>query len=782
MAPPLLLALLGLAFFAPLAARPTQVLYSDHSDFLAHLLPYKRFLVHAWHADGELPLWNPYVFAGMPLVHDIQATLFYPPQAVLYLVGEDAVGPALSWLVVLHVVLAGWCMYAYARWRGLTVVGALVAAVGWMFGGKWMLHLLLAAHQNLAPLAWLPLAALFLEQALDRAAAGKWAAALLRGAWSGAAFALIALGTHPQLILYAGLFFGAWTLGPALEQAGWLGGTGPRSAGRLGKAVALWLGLGAWAAAWGVALAAVQLLPTLEASRLTTRAVADIATPTPGDVLWPLSSLAGPPLGNAAWEQPGGLGLLWLIAAVLAPELCRGRTRYEAVVWVLLLVFAVGGGLAVHGLPVFRLFRIPSRMFLMAAFPTALLAGRTTDALVAAAPDAARTARRRRAALIVVLLVVLCLADQALLTRGAGQAFRFRPYWAVVPFLLAGLFLLLGKLPGSGRLLPLAWGLLLLADLWALAWPLVRVRPEAEVYTRSECVALLPSDQPGRCRVLDRHPPGPALNTPLSANLALYWRVESVRGYNPLDVLRFREYLHLAAGQDRLPRPDVAVENFAVKEKSLLDLLGVRYLLQPSSLPPEPGAWKEMCRDDHPEAPFFLSGESRELPPYTLYENPDALPRAFVVPQARPLPERSRVPEALAGTDFRRTVLLEGEPPAEGGEDSPGWFRPARLTAYRPNRVDIEADGPGWLVLADVDFPGWRATVDGEPAEVRRADFLFRAVRLPPGAHAVSFRFEPDSYYTGRKVSAAALIALVGITLLAAGVWAGRASARAARS
>ncbi|HZT81119.1 MAG TPA: hypothetical protein VFA26_12885, partial [Gemmataceae bacterium] len=196
----------------------------------------------------------------------------------------------------------------------------------------------------------------------------------------------------------------------------------------------------------------------------------------------------------------------------------------------------------------------------------------------------------------------------------------------------------------------------------------------------------------------------------------------------------------------------------------------------------EPGAWKEMCRDDHPEAPFFLSGESRELPPYTLYENPDALPRAFVVPQARPLPERSRVPEALAGTDFRRTVLLEGEPPAEGGEDSPGWFRPARLTAYRPNRVDIEADGPGWLVLADVDFPGWRATVDGEPAEVRRADFLFRAVRLPPGAHAVSFRFEPDSYYTGRKVSAAALIALVGITLLAAGVWAGRASARAARS
>jgi len=69
--PPLLLAVLGLLFFFPLILHPTQVLYSDYSDLLAFHLPCKWFLVRWWQETGELPLWNPYTFAGMPFIHDI---------------------------------------------------------------------------------------------------------------------------------------------------------------------------------------------------------------------------------------------------------------------------------------------------------------------------------------------------------------------------------------------------------------------------------------------------------------------------------------------------------------------------------------------------------------------------------------------------------------------------------------------------------------------------------------------------------------------------------------
>src|SRR5438270_3860539 len=122
-------------------------------------------------------------------------------------------GPALSWLSVLHVILAGWFMYAYAATQGLGRAGAVIAALGYMFAGKWLFHVLAGGHYIMAPLAWLPLVLLWLEQAIRRGS-------LLRATWAGVAFALVVLAAHPQMTLYAGWFVALWTLGPALERAG----------------------------------------------------------------------------------------------------------------------------------------------------------------------------------------------------------------------------------------------------------------------------------------------------------------------------------------------------------------------------------------------------------------------------------------------------------------------------------------------------------------------------------------------------------------------------------
>jgi uncharacterized membrane protein YfhO len=94
--------------------------------------------------------------------------------------------------------------------------------------------------------------------------------------------------------------------------------------------------------------------------------------------------------------------------------------------------------------------------------------------------------------------------------------------------------------------------------------------------------------------------------------------------------------------------------------------------------------------------------------------------------------------------------------------------------------VSVEVDAPegGWLVLTDTYYPGWQATVDGEPTEIVRANFLFRGVRLGAGTQKVEFTYRPRSFWLG---AAAALLGLaVAALALAVEVWR-RARARARR-
>jgi uncharacterized membrane protein YfhO len=81
------------------------------------------------------------------------------------------------------------------------------------------------------------------------------------------------------------------------------------------------------------------------------------------------------------------------------------------------------------------------------------------------------------------------------------------------------------------------------------------------------------------------------------------------------------------------------------------------------------------------------------------------------------------------------------------------------VRAYGPNRIAVMVEGaaPGYLVLTDPWYPGWEASIDGVPATLYRANYVFRAVRVPAGRHEVVFTFAPASYYLGRRVSLAAL-------------------------
>ncbi|MFQ5857202.1 MAG: YfhO family protein [Anaerolineae bacterium] len=177
-------------------------------------------------------------------------------------------------------------------------------------------------------------------------------------------------------------------------------------------------------------------------------------------------------------------------------------------------------------------------------------------------------------------------------------------------------------------------------------------------------------------------------------------------------------------------------------------------------------------------------------PDVVIYENLDALPRAFVVHHARAVSDDETALSIIDDPNFDpcSEVLLAGSPSVQGGRGARGHSpvlplspsppllgtsaplhpcTPAPLLKYSPHRIEIQAelDQPGYLVLLDSYYPGWRATVDGQPATIQRANVLFRAVALESGPHVVTFAYDPLTFKSGRAISLITLAGLIITTL-----------------
>lgn len=737
----LVLLVLWAGYFHPLFLHPNQTLYTPYSDFLAEHLPAKLFLNAEWRSTGELPLWNPYHFCGSPFVHDIQVGMFYPPHAVVYLLTESAVGAALSWVIALHVLAAGVFAYIYARANQLNEVGSIVTAVGFMLSSKWLTHMLLVGQTITIGLAWLPLVLLGIERGIAK-----------RGTWpvigAGVALALFGLGTHPQWAFYAGVFAVVWTL--------------PAERWKLPRWIACWAG----AATIAILLTAVQLFPTLEASRWSARSSGLDATGTLTIGFTTFFHLVGPSRDYTlphSWEMQGVFGLFWLGAATAAPILVGGRAKWQFGVLCSLVLFSVGGAVLVEWLPGFNMFRVPTRMLVVAAFPLAFLAGATTDMVIHSAwgHEARWGLSRgfRRATLFAGLPTILGLAFSE------GHIWRpFVAYWLVV---LVSVFLFIRLLQNrhfSLQTRTALWLVILIAELLAPVATLPDTRPQAELYPSSRTMAFLTAQPPEGMRVLDwdmgdEHSRVNFLGT--GAPDAMVYRVPTPRGYNPLDVRHYREFLAFVVNDDRpvrgnSPYTQQVIPNFEVENPSLFQLLCVTHRVAPENAPPLPGEWKAVFVDPAPPAPPpYLPDAPATLAPQTLSTDANPQSRAWIVPRAERMPVGNEL-AALKRCAFSQTVLLNSESLLQQAPtDQRGS---ARITEYRPNRVTIELNGtPGWLVLSEVWYPGWKCRVDGVEVPVYRANHAFRAVPVLAGAKSAEFTFAPRSYEMGWWVSVVAV-------------------------
>ena len=338
--------------------------------------------------SGHLPLWNPYIYSGFPLLADVEAGAFYPPNA-LFLVLPAPV--AMNLVALSSYVLAALFTFLYARAIGACVFGGLLSGIAFGASGFMLSHLGHASIVNAA--AWFPLVMLFAERMRVRASAPAAAGAA-------ATLAVQVFAGHPQVAAYsllaAGLyllFFAACDLVPA---------------GRMRYVVA-----SAGALALGLALAAVQIVPTAELTAESNRAW--ISYEAFSEPLLPRSHLllflfpyafgggsAAPyalaPTGLSVAEATGYAGLVTLALALAAIPL--SRTSPHARFWLgllaLSLVMALGPQTPLHrllfSLPGYNRFRAPARNLMQADLALAVLAGLAASHLPALGRALRRTA------------------------------------------------------------------------------------------------------------------------------------------------------------------------------------------------------------------------------------------------------------------------------------------------------------------------------------------------------------------------------------------------------
>lgn len=756
-----------LAFFWPLLFAPTQTLFSQHSDMLAMHLPMKHFLVQSFQETGEIPNWCSSSFAGMPFIHDVQLAAFYPFHWPLYLMPTGWMGAMISWLVVVHVVLAGWGMLLYGRQTGLSWHAAMVAATTWMFAGKWMLHLIEGGHSIVAPLALLPWVLCCLQQAVRGGV--KVQVRLRWSALSGVLFGVMILGTHPQIMFYCGLGIAVSMIVSALV-ADDSGDARPSSISRIQRL--RWpIGCGVLCAAIAVGCAAVQLMPALEATPLTSRAEGVPPSDTLSGGVRVLLNFFGPAIvaikTSGRWEDRGGFAFLTVMLAAIAMNGFRVRPMVKRHLWIFGVLIAYSMGLAIlfQFLPGFNLFRQATRMVLVAALPMAWLAGAGLDAIVRQHIDSKQLERTVKR--VVAAGVLLC-GGLAVRTWLSGETLLWHPYWLTLLITLPmGIWLLKRNASVDPSWLNQwglkhAWVALVALDAAFIAAPSVSVKPQSAIYPKGEIARALRQECEVGDRILDRDANQDSYASPLGTGmpLALMQRLEPIRGYNSFDIAAYRKYLKRISGDDSPLRPfDDAwtfplVGDFPLQDQMAANLLGIRYLVAPvwASFP---DPWEvTQITEDNPSAYSVIEGGMVSSGAYQVWRNDQAFSKAWTVTAEKVQRD---------GDQFRLPAVLD-----KGVES----VAAKSIVRYEPNEVvvdvseDVAVSKDRMLVLTDAWFPGWECEVDGQPAEIHQVEGLFRGVWLTHDAKQVRFHFHPKSLDRGIKVSSLSLLVAITIILV----------------
>lgn len=704
-------------------------------DTYTYYLPLKTYYAQGL-CQGQLRLWHDRIGYGAPVLGESQTGVFYPLNPVLYRLLSVPVAYNVS--LILHFTLAMGLMYHFGRCLG----GSFLAS---LFGGLAFAYSWFPARGSLewayTTGAWLPLALWGLERFLQTGRR-RW------GLMVTLALCLQLLAGHFQLAFITLLGIGLYGLVRCLLDARIRSHLASRAAWTVGFCLLAFL------------LAGVQLVPSWELKAMGQRQGATWATELlygylpwwyVGQALFPYPyyyGLSGGvpllrlPTTNVveASAYPGVLALWLAMAGVWG-------TRRRPAVWALVVLAAVAGllacgvglGVLAH-VPGFSYFRYPGRYTLLVCAAVAGLATVGIDALRQSRP------KPWPAAVLLSVQGIGLVVCSAVLVRSEWTDAVAR--WWFSRTRLEGPF----SADALALFREMAWGgmavmLLVGASVLVLRWALTRWRAAVVlvgVLAMGEYVyvarrhhaynlTIVPSCLPDaeRSRIADRLGPegrlvadGPNLFTLLGCACTPPYMGLGPAVYYDDDVV-MRKLMHRET-----PTP---------REQMYLRLQAASHLVSTSPLPSDSPAWPiRLIWRGHD--PFIQRawGRGPQAEPLNLYRVDCFVSRAYLV----------------GGLD------------ATAPDPALGHTKVVIRSAHRV-QIACDAKAPGWCVLAELDYPGWQAEVDGQPVPIKPFHEVFRAVRVGQGAHWVTFTYRPLSVVLGAALSVFALCALgVGVVLV----------------
>lgn len=759
-------------------------------------------VVHRELAAGQAPLWNPYQGAGTPLAANMQSAAFDP----LLLPVRLHPSPRVWDLTLLASFVAGAiATYALGRLLGLGTAASATGGAAFVLSGFFMLY---GNNHYVRAYFFLP-ALLVLVELLLRSRS------LLPVAGLAVVVALILLAGMPEAAFFVLTTFGAFSFYRLFR--------GPRVVGRLAAVARFGSGglVGVMLAAPALVPFAEYLSASLNLHDPTTGLQAD---PVRRAVLWVVPYLTGQPASGTGIRSWVGMAVpaLGVVAVGVRPAMRRHHGWFFLGVAAVLLLKQFGAGVVqwIGQLPVadraiFKLFSVPVTSFCLAMLAAIgvqviedrvvrrrhlalgalvlvllVLAGLGMDAralteararaagqlgiaaaggLLVLVAAAGPPSRRTIAAAAAVVVAGGIVAGVALPAGPAG------PYRLVVLVgAVIGLLALVVRPPGvnAARSAALVACLAVVAELLVLVprgvYPRLwdpYVPPGWLDLVRREAKAV-----PDQGRVF-------GLGGILYPDTAGAFGLQDVRTLDALYVRRYAEYVRTFVEpefDDRFTgRSDDERTPPNMHDNPMWDLLGVRWVLSSIRSGGPGGAYGGAL-----PARLELVGSEGDV---EVREDPARMPRAFMAGSARWVASQqeavaylsragARFPDGavrVEGFDPASEVVVEGAPGAARGVTAdPVPAGPAgqvRIVSYRADRVvlSVTAERPGIVVLTDVFFPGWKATVDGRPAAVLPADVAFRGVEVGAGQSTVVFSYEPESVRVGIGV------AVLGLAMLA---------------
>lgn len=689
------------------------------------------FLFHARETvlNGGFPLWSSGTAAGQPFFASFQTALLSPFTLLHYLLPFPA---SFTADVAARLLAGGLGMFLFLRSLPVSRSAAAFGGLAYLlnpFSIVWLEHPLSAVA---AGLPWVLLSIDVCARRLD----GRSAAAVA------AATAVTLVAGHPETAFKIFLLAGAYAV-----YRGVVSGRVVRTTVFVASGMVL-----------GAVITSVQLIPFLEYAResrlLSARQESGVllTSPLSAFVTTFVPDFYGTPLRNRfvlfgtnynEMQLYPGI-VTWLFAPL---ALWHTRLRGRAVFFLAAGVLAV---LVMYGTPVARFMTtvIPplqvaalSRFGLIGITGVIIAAAIGFDALFERSEAAQPKAWMRPAIVITVTAVLMAMTVGAFLssqhqlltdTRQWTAAIRATKHAAELGAAsLLVVFVALMVRHQFVAVLPIA---LLSVDLLGFADGFHAAIPKAQSFPDVPELAVIRADQ-DIVRVAGW------LDT-LLPNTALVYGLQDFRGYDGIGV---RHYTSLLDVGFHFNGSTHQLVNMATPH--LLDLLNIKYVLTPPEI--------VLAAD---RFQLLQDGLTR------VYLNLRVQPRAFLVDEYTVLDGDEARRAIRAGLDLTRVAVTDRPLGAAlEPQRASGAVGTAHIRKYADESVAIttRADGRRLLVLSDVFYPGWVATVDGAEAPIHRTNYAFRGVSVPAGEHTVTFRYRPASVLYGAYGSVAGMAIFV---------------------